>query len=116
MGWNIHQMDVKTAFLNGTIDEEFYIEQPLGFEVKGRKAYVCILKKAWYGPKKSLRASYARMDAFLQILGFTKICVDINLYIKVVKGESVTIILYVDGLLLAGVEGWIEECKKQLFS
>ena len=34
MGWNIHQMDVKTAFLNGTIDEEVYIEQPLGFEVK----------------------------------------------------------------------------------
>ena len=40
MGWNIHQMEVKTAFLNGTIDEEVYIEKPLLFEVKDRKAYV----------------------------------------------------------------------------
>ena len=37
MGWNIHQMDVKTTFLNGTIDEEVYIEQPLGFEVNNRE-------------------------------------------------------------------------------
>jgi len=47
MGWNIHQMDVKNVFLNGTIDEEVYIEQPLGFEVKDKKEYVCKLKKAW---------------------------------------------------------------------
>jgi len=45
MGCDIHQMDVKTAFLNGSIDEEVYIEKPLGFEVKGREAYVCKLKK-----------------------------------------------------------------------
>jgi len=50
--WNIHQMDVKTAFLNGTIDEEFYREQPLGFEVKDIEEYVCILKKALYGLSK----------------------------------------------------------------
>jgi len=36
MGWKVHQMDVKTTFLNGTIDEEVYIEQPLGFEVKDK--------------------------------------------------------------------------------
>ena len=87
MGWNIHQMDVKTAFLNGTIDEEVYIEQPLGFEVKDRKAYVCRLKKALYGLKQALRAWYAKMDACLQRLGFTKSSVDLNLYSNVVKGE-----------------------------
>jgi hypothetical protein len=49
MAWKIHQMDVKTAFLNGLIQEEVYIEQPLGFEVHGRESHVCRLKKALYG-------------------------------------------------------------------
>ena len=114
MGWNIHQMDVKTAFLNGTIDEEVYIEQPLGSEVKDRKAYVCRLKKELYGLKQAPRAWYARMDAYLQRIGFTKSTADSNLYIKVVDGKPVIILLYVDDLLLIGVEGRIEKCKKQL--
>jgi hypothetical protein len=46
MGKKIHQMDVKTAFLNGLIKEEVYIEQPLGFEAHGRESQVCRLKKA----------------------------------------------------------------------
>ena len=107
-------MDVKTAFLNGTIDEEVYIEQPLGLEVKDRKAYVRKLKKALYGLKQAPRAWYARMDAHLQSLGFTKSFADPKLCIKVVKGEPVIILLYVDDLLLTRVEGRIEECKKQL--
>jgi hypothetical protein len=48
MGWRIHQMDVKTTFLNGVIEEEVYIEQPQGFEVHGREFHVCTLKKALY--------------------------------------------------------------------
>lgn len=110
MGWNIHQMDIKIAFLNGTIDEEVYIVQP--FEVKDKKAYVYRLKKALYGLKQAPRAWYARMDAYLQRLGFTKSFAVPNLYIKVVKGESVIILLYVDDLLLTGVES--QECKKHL--
>jgi len=54
------------------------------------------------------------MDAYLRILGFTKSSADLNLYIKVVKGEIVIILLYVDDLLLMGVEGRIEECKNKL--
>jgi len=93
-------MDVKTTFLNATIDEEVYIEQPLGFEVKYRKAYGCRLKKELYGLKETPRAWYARMDAYLQRLHFTKSFVDPKLYIKVVKGEPVIILMYVDDLLL----------------
>jgi len=96
MGWKIYQMDVKTVFLNGTIDEEVYTEQPLGFEVKNRKAYVCRLKKALYGLKQAPRAWYARMDAYLQRIGFTKSYVDSNLYIKVENNKPVIILLYVD--------------------
>jgi len=48
MGWNLHQMDVKTTFLNGVIENEVYIEQPEGFVVHGKKSHVCRLKKTLY--------------------------------------------------------------------
>jgi hypothetical protein len=51
MGWRLHQMDVKTTFLNGEIEEEFYIEQPYGFVIHEHKSHVCRLKKALYGLK-----------------------------------------------------------------
>jgi hypothetical protein len=48
MGWRLHQMDVKTTFLNGEIEEEVYIEQPDGFVIHEQKSHVCRLKKALY--------------------------------------------------------------------
>ena len=48
MKWDLHQMDVKTTFLNGVIEEEVYMEQPKGFEVKEKVTKVCKLKKALY--------------------------------------------------------------------
>jgi hypothetical protein len=53
MGWRLHQMDVKTMFLNGVIEEEVYIEQPQGFVIHGKESHVCILKKALYGLKQA---------------------------------------------------------------
>jgi len=51
MGWKIDQMNVKTTFLNGKIDEEVYLEQPQGFEIHDRTSHVRQLKKALYGLK-----------------------------------------------------------------
>lgn len=103
MKWKVHQMDVKTTFLNGTIDEEVYIEKTLGYEVKERETHVCRLKKPLYGLKKYLRAWYARMDAYLQRLVFKKSAVDRNLYIKIKNDEPVIILLYVDDILITGI-------------
>lgn len=92
-GWNIHQMDVKTAFLNGTINEEVYIEQLERFEVNSRDSHVCILKKDLYGLKQAPSAWYARMDAYLLRIEFVKSIADPNLYIKIVNNEPVIILL-----------------------
>ena len=53
MKWKLHQMDVKTAFMNGVIEREVCIEQPQGFEVEDRRTHVCKLKKALYGLKQA---------------------------------------------------------------
>jgi hypothetical protein len=100
MKWKLHQMDVKTSFLNGVIEEEVYIEQPQGFEVEDRKTHVCKLKKALYGLKQAPRAWYGRIDSFLTSLGFTKSKVDSKLYFNVMNDEPVILLLYMDDLLL----------------
>ena len=65
-------MDVKTAFLNGVVEEEVYVEKPLGFETNDRESHVCKLKKSMYGLKQEPRTWYDRIDVFLSSLGFTK--------------------------------------------
>ena len=70
MGWKIHQMDVKTAFLNGFLQEEVYLEQPKGFEVCERDSHVYRLKKALNGLKQAPRAWYSRINTYLLSIGF----------------------------------------------
>jgi hypothetical protein len=111
MKWKLYQMDVKTAFLNGVIEKEVYIEQPQGFEVKDKKSHVCRLKKSLLGLKQAPRAWYDRIDSFLASLGFTKSKADSNLYFKIMDNEPVILLLYVDDLFLTGEEKLITECK-----
>jgi hypothetical protein len=102
MGWNLHQMDVKTTFLNGAIEEEIYIEQPQGFEVHSRGLHICRLNKYLYGLKQAPRAWYARIDNYLTRLGFCKSHADPNLYYKVVDNAPIILLLYVDDLFITG--------------
>ena len=109
-------MDVKTAFLNGVIEEEVYIEQLKGFAVHGSDNHVCRLKKALYGLKQAPRAWYSRIDSYLQRLGFTKSEADSNLYFKVVGNLPLILVLYVDDLFLTGDEHQIARCKREITS
>ena len=73
-------MDVKTAFLNGVVEEDVYVERPLNFETHDRETHVCKLKKSMYGLKQASRTWYGEIESFLSILGFTKSKEDSNLY------------------------------------
>jgi hypothetical protein len=116
LGWRIHQMDVKTAFLNGFIEEEVYIEQPQGFEVSDRETHMCLLRKALYGLKQAPRAWYSRIDTYLLQMGFKKSDVDPNLYFIIRGEDTLILILYVDDLFITGAEDLIAECKLGLAS
>jgi hypothetical protein len=116
MGWKLHQMDVRTAFLNGVIEEEVYIEKPKGFVIYGKESHVCILKKYLYKLKQAPREWYARINSYLMSLGFTKSDADPKLYYKVEYGYPLILVLYVDELFLTGDEKLIDGCKRELIA
>ena len=76
-------MDVNTTFLNGVVEEEVYVEQPLSFETHDRETRVCKLNKALYCLKHAPRTWYNRINSFVTSLGFTKSKAYSNLYFKV---------------------------------
>jgi hypothetical protein len=95
----IHQMDVKTAFLNGDLEEEIYMEQPEGFTHEGEHL-VCKLHKSLYGLKQSPRAWNQKLDAFLKSIEFTRSDADFSVYVAQVKDVKFFIVVYVDDLIL----------------
>lgn len=104
LGWKLHQMDVKTVFLNGKVEQEVYVEQPEGFVVHNRESHVCKLKKASYGLKQEPRVWYERINGYLKRLGFRKSTADPNLHFKVEENQPLILVLYVDDLFLTGEE------------
>lgn len=111
--WKVFQLDVKSAFLNGYLQEEIYVEQPEGYVKEGEEDKVYLLKKALYGLKQAPRAWYSRIDEHLCNLGFAKSPSESTLYVKH-NGDDVLIIsLYVDDLLVTGNKACIVEKFKQ---
>jgi hypothetical protein len=97
----IHQMDVKTAFLNGQIEQEIYMEQPVGFADDNFPHHVCKLKKGIYGLKQAPRAWNKTIDPVLRSVGVIRSKVDQGIYSGEVNGNTVRIALYVDDLIIS---------------
>ena len=97
----LEQLDVKTAFLHGELEEEIYMDQPEGFIVPGKEDHVCKLKKSLYGLKQSPRQWYKRFDSFMLSNGFERSQYDSCVYIKFVDGSPIYLLLYVDDMLIA---------------
>ena len=111
----LHQMDVKTAFLNGNLDEDIYMEQPEGFAKKGNEHLVCKLKKSIYGLKQASRQWYIKFNNTITSFGFKENIVDQCIYLKFSGSKFIFLILYVDDILLASSNlGLLSETKKYL--
>ena len=83
--WEIHHLDVKTAFLHGELKEEVYVNQPEGFVIEGKEDKVYKLHKALYGLRQAPRAWNVKLNGILKSLGFTRCSKEPSLYRKTEK-------------------------------
>src|SRR6202046_1159695 len=96
----IHQMDVRTAFLNGDLEQDIYMKQPEGFVASGKENLVCKLRKSLYGLKQASRAWYDKIHHAFVDMGFTVLSADTCVYQLRKANLYILVALYVDDLLL----------------
>ena len=102
LDYEIWQMDVKTAFLNGNLDEEIYMSQPEGFQEKDQEQKVCRLLKSIYGLKQASRSWNIRFDETIKSFGFHQSVDEACIYKMRKEKSAVFLVLYVDDILLMG--------------
>uniref|UniRef100_A0A2N9HDI0 CCHC-type domain-containing protein n=1 Tax=Fagus sylvatica TaxID=28930 RepID=A0A2N9HDI0_FAGSY len=113
----VHQMDVKTAFLNGDLDEEVYMDQPEGFVLPGNEKKVCKLVKSLYGLKQAPKQWHEKFDTVILANGFKHNGADKCVYSKFTSEYGVIVCLYVDDMLIFGTNMLgVCETKKYLAS
>eukprot|EP00253_Pinus_taeda_P001541 PITA_01541 len=112
--WEVHQMDVKSAFLHGDLHEEIYMEQLIGF-IQTESSLVCRRKKSLYGLKQAPRTWYAKMDSVFLESGFSRCHSDNTVYTKKVGNSLIILVFYVDDLILTGSDpNFINHVKSSL--
>ena len=103
MNLEVEQLDVKTTFLQGDLEEEIYMQQPEGFVERGKEHLVCRLKKSLYGLKQVPRQWYRKFDSFMTDQGYHKMQADHCVFVKKFQGDDFLILLlYVDDMLIVG--------------
>lgn len=101
--WLFYQMDVKFIFLNGILEEEVYVNHPLGYEIYGQQYKVYNLKKALYSLKQEPRAWYHYINSYLLNNGFSQSNNVPTLYIKGhQQGKVIIVCIYVDDIIYTG--------------
>ena len=113
----LHQMDVKTAYLHAPIDCEIYMEQPEGFEITSHteEKLVWRLRKSLYGLKQSGRMWNSLLHEQLLEMGFEQNAVDHCLYMKCIQGDKMFVLVWVDDLIVAGKnEDLLNDVKQML--
>src|SRR6266487_4225588 len=112
----VEQMDVKTAFLHGDLEEEIYMKQPDGFQVKGKEDYVCRLRKSLYGLKQAPRKWYKKFESVMSEQGHKKTTSDHCVFVRKFSNDDfIILLLYVDDMLIVGKNiSNIDRLKKQL--
>ena len=106
---------IPQQFLHGDLDEEIYMRQPEGFEVKGREELMCKLQKSLYGLKQAPQQWYNKFDNFMKRAEFGRCEANLYCYFKRLEDSYVILLLYVDDMLIAGANlHEIDELKKKL--
>ncbi|KAH9746316.1 hypothetical protein KPL70_004379 [Citrus sinensis] len=113
---HLEQLDVKTAFLHGELEEEIYMLQPEGFTETGKENLVCRLNKSLYGLKQAPMCWYKRFDSFIMSLGYNRLSSDHCAYYKRFEdNDFIILLLYVDDMLVASPnKDRAQELKAQL--
>lgn len=101
-GWEVYQLDMKSAFLHGELKEEVFVQQPEGFVKKGEEEKVYKLKKALYGLKQAPRAWYSKIEAYFAKEKFERCSSEHTLFTKKNEGNILIVSLYVDDLIFIG--------------
>ena len=96
----VHQMDVVTAFLNGTLEEEIYMEQPSHYVEKGKEKLVCKLNKSLYGLKQSPRCWNAVFTEYMEQAGFVQSSADSCVFVQTEEDDLTIVAVYVDNLII----------------
>ena len=112
----IHQMDVKTAFLNGDLNEEIYMDQPERFISLGQEKKVCRLVKSLYGLKQAPKQWHEKFDKVMMSNGFTINECDKCVYVKDTNSGYIIVFLYVDDMLIFGSNNYIITTTKKMLS
>nr|KYP77046.1 Retrovirus-related Pol polyprotein from transposon TNT 1-94 [Cajanus cajan] len=111
----VEQMDVKTTFLHGDLEEEIYMKQPDGFLIEGKEDYVCRLRKSLYGLKQAPRQWYKKFESVMCEQGYKKTTSDHCVFVRKFSDDDfIILLLYVDDMLIVGKDvSKIDRLKKQ---